>query len=95
MRFDILTFSLEKIKKPLLRGYFFSKVDKKFLLQSHVGPMCCTKSLQKPHYFEAIYITVALITATNYPVPDIFLDFSSFLDLGLLFLVSLFVEIYL
>ena len=68
--FDLLIF-MGKIKKPPL-GYFFSGVNNKLLLQSHVGSTRCTKTL-----ISKRYITFALIATTHY-----FLDFSFFLRSG-------------
>ena len=52
MMFDLLIFA-GKIKKPPL-GYFFSRVNKKLLLQSHVGPPVAQNLFKNPD-FKVIY----------------------------------------
>ena len=47
MTFDLLILAGKIKKKKTQLGYIFSGVNKKLLLQSHVGPTRCTKSLQK------------------------------------------------
>ena len=48
MMFDLLIFA-GKIKKPPL-GYFFSRVNKKLLLQSHVGPPVAQNLFKNPDF---------------------------------------------
>ena len=67
MTFDQLIFT-GKMKKKTTLGYIFSgvSVNKKLLLQSHVGPARCKKSLQKTLTSKR-YITFVLIATTHYP----------------------------
>ena len=64
MMFDVLIF-VGKIKKTPL-GYIFSGVNKKLLLQSHVGP---TQNLLKKTLTSERYITFVLIATTHHPGP--------------------------
>ena len=60
----INSFSPEKLKKKHSGTNFFSGVNKRLLLQSHVGRTSCTKSLQKP-WLSKRYITFVLIATTH------------------------------